>query len=270
MSGAEAISNRRFCAKNGMMSAIAGSLLSLGLSIGTEPDASNRMGFYSDLTPAGERLGIVVAGTEMGHCASDRLEIVQDIYAGNDLSASKGFSGTQTLGVNQTIQDDLSNSIVIGDIATLLGSSPSQNNVLLGWNSLIANSLEPGFATVIGAGAYAKRGRVTVLGAGAGADRAFSVAIGRSAYTGGSNNVAVGDLAFAGGTSVENATAVGKSAYANASEVSALGATAGSDALGGVALGYLSYVEGVYGIALGHSSYAPFDYSVAIGQIVLG
>jgi hypothetical protein len=45
-----------------MAIARAGSTAALAMSIGTAPDAANRVGYYSDLTASAEKLGIVVGG----------------------------------------------------------------------------------------------------------------------------------------------------------------------------------------------------------------
>lgn len=51
-------------ARLGLVTGLVGSAASLAVGVGTSLDAANRVGFYSDLTPSAEKLGVVVGGTE--------------------------------------------------------------------------------------------------------------------------------------------------------------------------------------------------------------
>lgn len=189
-------------------------------------------------------------------------------YIGGLLSASQGFAGTQTLGVSQSIANDVTNSVLIGDNAVIGGSNPSANNVVIGRAASFENTSNPGQGVLVGGGSYTNHGSCVVIGYGAGADRSFGVLIGRLSYSGGVGNIIIGDQASGGSASKKDSVVIGRQAFIEGTESVAIGAYSGSGEDGGTALGTYAYVEFAadYGIAIGYSAYADAANSVAFGR----
>lgn len=132
MSGAEALPNRRFRAKNGIMSATAGNLAALGLSLGTELDASNRAGFYSDLTPGSEKIGFVVNATETASLFEEELRISARITA--SLSGALDIQTTRSLPQYSVLA---ANSVGVGNFISV-AADVGERSVALGSTVTIA------------------------------------------------------------------------------------------------------------------------------------
>lgn len=218
MSGAEALTGRPFRAKNGIVSAIAGTLASLGVAIGTDVGAANRVGFYSNLASNNEYLGVVANAEEIARFRSDYLEVLKP------LSASQGISGLQTLGINQTLSGPVTDSVLIGDETQLSNASESVAIGAYGGSEAIGgtvvgySSLTDGlYGIALGHMSYANADFSVALGHDTVASAIGQIALGNDTHydhvlipmTTASTNALTGALVVAGGLGVATQMRVG-------------------------------------------------------------
>ena len=174
--------------------------------------------------------------------------IEENVFVGGTLSANQGATGTQTLGINQTINTQNIESVILGDNITL--PITSQKDIVIGYGCDVAGTGEK--SILIGHGMYTNRPGIIAIGSDLGADRTDSILIGKNIYSGGERNIVMGIGAGCGAAATIESVVIGNEAYA--------------ERLRSVSIGTKSYCEDDNNIAIGYDNYAGGDDAIVIGR----
>lgn len=142
MSGVESLVSKAFKAKNGIISAIAGTAASLGVALGTELDSADRTGFYAGIGGPTPKIGVVVDGVERASLASNAFFCA--------LSDGSVFSFSQSQGLRY-VPNAVGQNFVISRGGHAITSNTSNNSPSFTF-SRFDGSLSVGYNSSQGAG----------------------------------------------------------------------------------------------------------------------
>jgi len=166
--------------------------------------------------------------------------ISENLFVGNYLSASQGFTSTQTLGVNQTIVSGSAGNVLIGDNASLgIGISPASNCVVIGYEAYA----EEDNCVVIGKGSYVDDENTIIIGTDVGTDRTNCILMGNNIYAGGNSNIFIGNNSQAFDIGTFESVGIGHDVYIEENNSVVIGYFAASSSDNDVVIGSASWTD---------------------------
>lgn len=176
--------------------------------------------------------------------------IEENIFIGNNLSASKGFTNTQTLGINQEIYDGSSNNVVIGDDVKIGNFEAFSNNVVVGYSAYSDGDN----TVIIGYNSYSSSDNSILIGSTISTDRKDTIALGNNIYTGGPDNIFIGNDLSASDVGTFESIGIGNNVYVEKNN--------------SVVIGYNSFSTSENDIVIGSNSWT--DLHSNDGNIIFG
>lgn len=185
--------------------------------------------------------------------------IAENLFVGEILSASQGFTNTQTLG-NVNITAGSTDNVIIGDGSNIGSTTGQTKNVVIGRFADTDNSDR---SVAIGYGAYSDDSDSVVIGHNASSDDINTVLIGSGTYGGGRDNVVIGYSASGGGVGANYSVSIGGRTYFDKPKSVVIGDYAASTSLGDIVIGADSYTD-IY------NTNGPGDIILGYGAIIDG